>query len=80
MTKKHTYTDECPICGEIRVDEVCAWENVSPEAVTQAVALDEMGHGVDWSEAVLKHEAGKCRDCIHWNGFRWGCELPNPRC
>lgn len=48
-------TDECPVCGDMRVDGVCPWENPSDGSLMQAFDIDAIGGGVGWAEAVLTH-------------------------
>lgn len=48
-------TDSCPVCGDMRVDGVCPWENYSDESLMQAMDIDATGGGVAWAEAVLTH-------------------------
>ena len=49
-------SDDCPVCGEMRVDSVCPWENYAQEDFNQAMNIDAIGGGVHWAECVLIHE------------------------
>lgn len=49
-------SDRCPVCGDIRVDGVCPWENYSEDTLMQAMTINEAdGYGFGWWDRVLIH-------------------------
>ena len=50
--------DRCPICGDIRIDGYCLWEDYDDEDLTQAMTIDnsnEHASATQWWGKVLIH-------------------------
>jgi hypothetical protein len=68
-------TDSCPVCGDMRVDGVCSWENYSDRSLMQAMDIDAAGGGVAWVEYVLTHHH---EDWVTEMGRQSECAIPRP--